>query len=194
MSYKEYLSALAIIITLVAFFPYVRSIIKNTIRPHVFSWVIWGMTTVVVFFAQLQDKGGAGAWPLGVSGAITLFIALLAFIKRADNSITKLDWAFFLLALSSLPFWYFTAVPLSAVMILTLADVLGFGPTIRKAYRFPESESVLFFFLFSARNLIVIMALENYSLTTVLFPATIALACALLIAMIIYRRQVQAAS
>ncbi|VAX06896.1 hypothetical protein MNBD_GAMMA25-1518 [hydrothermal vent metagenome] len=64
MSYKEFLSALAIIITLVAFFPYIRSIIKNTIRPHVFSWVIWGMTTVVVFFAQLQDKGGAGAWPV----------------------------------------------------------------------------------------------------------------------------------
>jgi hypothetical protein len=51
---------------------------------------------------------------------------------------------------------------------------------------------MLFFALFAARNLIVIMALENYSVTTVLFPAVIAVACMLLIAMIMYRRHVLA--
>ena len=193
MFYKELLSAVAIVLTLVAFFPYIRSIIKDAIKPHVFSWVIWGTTTCVVFLAQLAGHAGAGAWPIGVSGMITLFIALLAFIKRADIVITRTDWLFFVSALSSLPFWYFTADPLWAVVILTTVDVLGFGPTVRKAYSHPYSESVLFFSLFTARNLIVIMALENYSVTTVLFPAAIAVACVLLMTMIMYRRRVIAA-
>jgi hypothetical protein len=94
--------------------------------------------------------------------------------------------------MSSLPFWYFTSDPLWAVVILTIVDVLGFGPTVRKAYAFPHSESLLFFALFTARNLIVIMALENYSVTTVLFPAVIAAACMLLITLIAYRRRVPA--
>lgn len=189
MFYKEFLSAVAIALTLLAFFPYIRSIIKNTVKPHVFSWVIWGMTTFVVFLAQLEDNGGAGAWPIGVSGCITIFIALLAYLKRADITITKIDWLFFFAAISSLPFWYFTSDPLWAVVILTTVDVLGFGPTVRKAYVLPHSEPLLFFALFTARNLIVIMALENYSVTTVLFPAAVAIACLSLMAMITYRRR-----
>ena len=179
MIYKEFLSAVAIAITFIAFFPYIRSIMQGQIKPHVFSWVIWGSTTFVVFLAQLEDNGGAGAWPIGVSGIITLFIALLAYIKRSDITITRTDWVFFILAISSLPFWYFTSDPLWAVVTLTTVDVFGFAPTVRKAYLAPYSESLLFFSLFTVRNLIVIIALENYSVTTVLFPAVIAAACSL---------------
>jgi len=192
VTYKELLSAVAIALTLIAFFPYIRSIISGTARPHVFSWVVWGATTFVVFLAQLEDGGGAGAWPIGVSGIITIFIALLAYIKRADISITRTDWLFLVAALSSLPFWYFTSDPLWAVVILTTVDVLGFGPTVRKGYFSPHSESLLFFGLFAARNLIVILALENRSVTTVLFPAVIATACILLMTMVMYRRRVPA--
>ncbi len=190
MPYKEILSAVAIALTFAAFVPYIRTIIGGTTRPHVFSWVIWGATTFVVFLAQLEGKGGVGAWPIGVSGGITIFVAVMAYVKRADITITKTDWLFFASAMSSLPLWYLTSDPLWSVVVLTTVDVLGFGPTVRKVYRFPHSESLLFFALFTARNLLVILALENYSVTTVLFPAAIAAACALLIAMVTYRRHV----
>jgi hypothetical protein len=190
MSYKELFSFAAIALTLFAFVPYIRSIFNNTIKPHVFSWVIWGSTTFVVFLAALADKGGIGTWPIGVSGAITIFIAILAYIKRADVVITRLDWTFFAAAMSSLPLWYFTADPLWAVVVLTTVDVLGFGPTLRKAYTYPHAESLLFFALFAVRNFFVIIALEHYSLTTVLFPAVIAAACVLVMGMIVYRRRI----
>lgn len=193
MFLKNLLSVIAIVLTIVAFFPYIVSIIRGSVRPHVFSWVIWGATTFVVFLAQVDDSGGVGAWPIGVSGVITVFIAILAYIKRGDISITVIDWLFLVSALSSLPLWYFTSDPLWAVVVLTIVDLLGFGPTVRKAYNFPHSESAGFFALFMIRNLLVIAALENYSLTTVLFPAVIAAAVLLLILMIMYRRQVLAA-
>lgn len=189
MPYKEILSAAAIVLTFAAFVPYIRTILSGATKPHVFSWVIWGATTFVVFLAQLEGKGGVGAWPIGVSGGITIFVAFLAYVKRADIAITKTDWLFFASAMSSLPLWYLTSDPLWAVVVLTTVDVLGFGPTVRKAYSFPHSESLLFFSLFAARNLLVIMALENYSVTTVLFPAVIAAACMLLMAMVAYRRR-----
>lgn len=193
LPYKEGLSAIAIALTFVAFVPYIRAIVSGTTKPHVFSWVIWGATTFVVFLAQLEGKGGVGAWPIGVSGSITMLIAFLAYLKRADITITKTDWLFFVSALSSLPLWYLTSDPLWAVVILTTVDVLGFGPTVRKAYSFPHSESLPFFALFAARNILVILALENYSVTTVLFPAVIAVACMSLMAMVTYRRRALAA-
>lgn len=189
MPYKELLSAAAIVLTIMAFFPYVRDILTGAIRPHVFSWVIWGATTFVVFLAQLEGRGGVGAWPIGVSGGITIGIAILAYVKRADIAITTTDWLFFVAALSSLPLWALTSDPLWAVVVLTVVDLLGFGPTIRKAYHRPRSESVLFYALFATRNLLVVAALENYTVTTVLFPAVIAAACLALVALLTVRRR-----
>jgi len=188
--YKELLSAAAIALTFVAFLPYIRSIKQGVTKPHVFSWVIWGSTTFIVFLAQLADKGGAGAWPIGVSGIITLYVAFLAYIKKSDTVIAGTDWLFFILSMTSLPLWYFTSDPLWAVVILTTVDVMGFGPTFRKAYYYPFEEQLRFFVIMAARNLISILALEHYSQTTVLFPAVIASACLVFILMVMYRRRV----
>lgn len=190
MFYKEAISAVAIVLTFIAFIPYIFSIIRNEVKPHVFSWAIWSITTSVVFFAQIKDGGGVGTWPIGVSAVITIGIAALAYFKRADITITRMDWLFFIAALLSLPIWYVTSDPMWTVIILTTVDVLGFGPTMRKAYALPYSESLLFFTLFALRDSLVIIALENYSVTTVLFPAAIALSCAFLVVIILYRRRV----
>lgn len=192
MYYKPVFSIIAIALTLIAFIPYIRAILNDTVKPHVFSWIIWGATTLLIFLAQLEDKGGAGTWPIGVSAGITIFIAYLAYLKRADVSITRTDWLFFISALSTLPLWYLTSDPLWAVVLLTAIDVVGFGPTVRKVYHFPYSESLLFFALFTVRNTLVMLALENLSVTTLLFPAVMAAVCVFLIALISYRRRVLA--
>ena len=131
---KSLIGAVGIALTLFAFYPYIRSIVRGTARPHVFSWVIWGITTFVVFLAQLQAGGGIGAWVTGVSGTITLGVALLAWLRRADVNITRTDWVYFVLALLSIPLWYATSDPLWAVVVLTTVDLLGFGPTLRKLH------------------------------------------------------------
>lgn len=190
MYLKELASMLAISITFIAFLPYLRGIATNSIKPHFFSWVIWGITTTVVFFAQLQDEGGVGAWPTGVSGCLTISIAVLAFVKRADINISLLDWGFLLAALTSLPVWFLTTDPMLAVVMLTIVDVLGFGPTARKVWHAPWTESPVFYSLYVSSNLLVLVALENYSVTTALFPIAIALGCMVVIVLVWMRRRI----
>jgi hypothetical protein len=189
---KGIISGLAIGVSFIAFLPYIQSIFSGQTKPHVFSWIIWGSTTFIVFLAQLQDGGGAGAWPIGASGLITLFIAGLAYRRKSDITITKLDWVFFALAMASIPLWYFTADPTWAVILLTTIDVIGFGPTIRKALAHPHDEDLRLFNLLALRNLLVIMALERYTLATVLFPAVIAAVCLVFILLVIQKRGEQA--
>lgn len=186
---KSALSVAAVALTFALYYPYIRSIRRGDIRPHVFSWVVWALGTTIVFFAQLAGHAGVGAWAIGVSGLITGYIALLAYLKRGDTAITRADWAFFLAALSALPCWFFTSDPLWAVVTLTAVDLFGFGPTVRKAYHFPHEESAQFFALGALRNLLVVLALEHYSLTTSLFPAAVGLGCLLLALMLAYRRR-----
>lgn len=82
-----------------------------------------------------------------------------------------------------------TGEPFWAVALLTGVDLLGFGPTVRKTWAQPFSESMLFFSFFLLRNLLVIAALENHCPTTILFPAVIAAACAGTITTMAWRRR-----
>lgn len=187
---KEVLSGVAIALTFVAFGPYVWSIVNGRTKPHVFSWVIWGSVTFIAFLAQLTDGGGAGAWPIGISGIITFFVAVLAYSKRGEIVITRVDWVFFAVAMASIPLWYITSDPLSAIVVLTTLDVIGFAPTARRAYAHPWDEQLRFFTLMGIRNLVSVAALEHYSLTTVLFPAVIAATTAVFVAIVLVRRRV----
>lgn len=189
MTLKDAFGAVAVALTVLAYLPYLRAIVRGKIRPHVFSWVIWSATTLVVFAALVHAGAGAGAWPTGVSGVLTLAVAVLAFARRADTTITRADWAFLAAAGASLPWWYVTANPLWAVVILTTVDVLGFGPTVRKSYRQPHEEHLVFFGLVAASNVLVLLALERYAPVTVLFPAAVGTACTGLIVMVGLRRR-----
>jgi hypothetical protein len=188
--YKQLLGAIAIGLTIIAYYPYICSIIQGKTKPHVFSWVIWGTSTCIVFLAQLADKGGTGAWVIGFSGIISIYVAFLSYIQRSDSSITRIDRLFFIMAMITLPIWYLTSDPLWAVVILTTVDILGFAPTFRRSYIRPFEEQLMFYVVMALRNLVVVSALKNYSLTTVLFPATIALACLIFSLMVVYRRRV----
>ncbi|HEV7298284.1 MAG TPA: hypothetical protein VGN72_02895 [Tepidisphaeraceae bacterium] len=138
---KEYLSAAAIALTFVLFVPYIRSIYRGHTHPHVLTWVIWGLGTLIVYFAQVAGGAGIGAWPIGVSGLISSYIALLAYHKRGDIAILWTDRAFLVAALSALPFWFLTADPLWAVVTLTVVDLLGFGPTVQRFTGIPRSRA-----------------------------------------------------
>ena len=158
-------------------------------KPHVFSWVIWGLVTFIVFLAQLSDDGGLGAWPIGVSGVFSVYVAYLAYIHKSDITLTKIDWAFFAIALGSIPLWYFTSDALYSVIILTVIDVCGFAPTFRKSYNKPFDEPLIFFLVMTARNFISMIALENYSIITTIFPAVTGVTGLVFILMVVYRRK-----
>lgn len=189
---KETFGVLALLLTFVAFVPYIQSIRVGETKPHVFSWLIWGVGTVIVFVAQLLDGGGYGAWVIGISGCITFFIAVLAWSHSGDTSIVKMDWVFLALAASALPLWFITNTALSAVIVLTVVDLLGFGPSVRKAIDYPEDENTTFFVIGAVRNCFVVLALQHYSWTTVLFPTAVGVACLLFVLLILSRRQMVA--
>ena len=193
MILKNALSLLATGLTLVGFFPYIRSILKGDTRPHVFSWVIWGITTLLAFAGQWAGHGGVGTWSTAVSGAITVGIAVLAYYRKGDISIHRIDWIFLIAAVAAIPIWIVTSDPFWAVLLLTTDDVLGFFPTIRKSMVDPYSENLTTYWILLFRNLVSIVALEHYSATTVMFPAAMSVTIVIMIPLLLYyRRRVRA--
>jgi hypothetical protein len=186
--HKEILAAAAILLTIAMYVPYIRSIHAGQTKPHAFSWIIWSLSSFVVFLAQLSDHGGAGAWPIGVFGLITIYIAVLAYLNRTDTAITRTDWVFLAIAVAALPCWLLTSNPLLTVLLLTGVELAGFGPTFRYAFSHPHEERIGFYLLGAVRNGLIVAALEHYSLITVLFPAAKAIVGVILVVLVAYRR------
>jgi hypothetical protein len=69
-----------------------------------------------------------------------------------------------------------TSNPLWAVILVVLADALGFFPTFRKSFNKPYEETAFTFFLIAAGYAIGMFAFETYSVTTLLYPAYLLLA------------------
>lgn len=182
------LGIISILLSIWAMLPYIISIHQGKIKPHAFSWIIWGVTTCIVGLAQWTNQGGAGSWSIIFSGLLTFYIAILAMIQKSDSSATKSDLIFFCVAIASIPIWALTKSPLYSVLLLSTIDVLGYGPTIRKSFENPYEESLSLFVILSVRNIFATIALEHYSLTTMFFPLITLAANLILIAIILIRR------
>jgi len=189
MYYREIFASIAIVLTLVSFYPYIRSIQKGETKPHYFSWVIWGLTTTLSSFTQLADSGGVGAYSVFIAGIICFYIAYLAYQQKRDYIIDRGDWITFYVALGSLVVWYITSNPLWTALILTMVDSIGFIPTFKKSYNYPWEEHIGFYLLISVKNLFSIVAMENYTITTTIFLWVINILSVFFIFFLLWRRK-----
>jgi hypothetical protein len=85
MSEKEILGFLSVTVAFASYAIYAISIFKNKTRPHVFTWVIWGLSEAIAFSAQYSKGAGPGAWVTGVDAVVTLTIAVVAFWRGCFN-------------------------------------------------------------------------------------------------------------
>ena len=122
---------------------------------------------------------------------VCFIIAALTF-RRGEKHITKSDWIAFIAALAAILVWLFTKEPLWAVVLITMIDSLAFYPTFRKSYIKPHEETVMTWWVNSIKFVFALLALEQVSLVTALYPSYLVLANGALAAMLIWRRRVMA--
>jgi len=187
--YKIMFAILAIILTIAGYAPYIRGMVMGTNKPHIFTWVVWVIVAGVAFFAQLHEHAGPGAWVTGFISFMCLLVSLLA-LKLGTRDVTRSDIIMFLTALSAIPVWMLTKDPLWSVIIVTVINSIAFYPTVRKSWQRPYEEHVTIYALNIPRQMLAIAALTHYSVTTVLFPASVIVMCILFFGTVTYRRRV----
>lgn len=169
LSQTEIFAALAILVSVIRYGTYLWSIKKGETRPHVFSWLNWGLVTGIGAYAQMSLNGGPSAWVLVVVSATCLFIAFIALFVGEKN-ITKSDWFSFIGALLAIPIWMITDNPVMAIIVIITIDVLTYYPTIRKSWNDPWGEPPMSYFWAGLRYFLVLFAVDNPSIETLVYP------------------------
>ena len=190
MDIKVILGAVAALLAAGSAYLYIRDIFRGNTKPHIFTWLIWSIVTVIGFLGQWFTGAGAGSWATGVSAVYTVFVFFLAF-KYGTPDITTFDKICLGLALISIIPWLLTDNIVLSVLLAAFTDVVGFVPTIRKTWRAPKSESFGSQLFDAVKHTLSILSLQSYSLTTWVYPAAVLGAKLVVIAEIVLLRWVK---
>ena len=188
MTFKSLLGAIAVIMTFLAYIPYYRDIIKGKTHPHVYSWTLWGLLTIMIVALQIKGGAGAATYVTAAAGLLCIGVIILS-LKSGKKDITLSDTLVAGLSLIAMGFWLIADKPIVSIILVVIADLLAFIPTVRKSWHKPFSETLSLYVTNTIRFLIAVIAAKNYTILAVLWPASWAIANLLFSIMIIIRRQ-----
>lgn len=167
---KQLIGLLAVILSIVAYVPYFRDMFRRRVRPHPFSWFIWGLSSLLVFALQITHGAGAGAWVTATVAGISFIVCGFALYLDGQRDITRSDVITLGFALLAILLWLAADQPVLSALLLTAADFIGLIPTVRKTWVDPQSESYPMWFINGARHLISIGALGSFNIITLSNP------------------------
>lgn len=185
---KEIIGIIAVVLTFLAYIPYYRDILKGKTQPHIYSWSLWGLLTILL--VALQIKGGAGpaTWVTAAAGLLCLGVVVLSF-KNGKKNITTSDTIVSIISLMAIGFWLIADQPVVSITLVIIADLFAFIPTIRKSYKDPYSETLSLYVTNSLRFILALIAVENYTYLSSSWIIAWVLGNALLSIMLFIRRR-----
>lgn len=207
MTFKDLMGALAVVIAIVAYAIYVWQTLRGGTRPHPLSWLIFGILTGTGYLVQVDQAAGPGSWVMGITTIVCFLLCLMSFWK-GERTFPWYEWAFLLAAAVVFGFYLWSRQPalvtagLSgpprgfmlrhgpavSASLASAVNVLGFGPTVTKAWSRPHSDSVTTFVLNSIKFIPSFFAMDSLSVATCVFPAALVVANAAVALIIAARR------
>ena len=179
----------ATILALISYIPYFRDLLRGRTKPHAFSWLIWALLTGIGFAGQIADGAGPGSWVTGIT-AVICSVIFVAAILRGERDITIFDWWCLFTSLLTIPLWIICDTPLWSMILISIIDAVGYLPTFRKSWKKPLEETLITYFISAVKFLIALFALENLSVITVMYPASLVIMNGLFVLMILWRRRI----
>lgn len=179
---------LAVFIGIASYVPYYRDVLRGTTKPHPFTWLVWVLMDFTVLAAQLTNGAGPGAWATAITAILASGVVLLSF-RRGEKRAARLDWWFFGAGLLGIVLWAFTSDALYAIVIAASVNVAAMIPTIRKSYARPHEETMALYILAVLKWIPAILAMQSFSVVTVLYPVALIATNSVLISVLFTRRR-----
>jgi len=162
----EYVVFVAAFASVLAAFVYIRSMLRGQTKPNRVTWFMWSIAPFIATAAALSNGVGWAVIPVFMSGFCPFLIFTASFFnKKAYWKLARFDYLFGVFSGLTLVLWYVTDNPNLAIIFAIVSDALAAVPTLRKAWRNPETESAWPFIvgLFSPMTSFIVATLWAFS-------------------------------
>lgn len=185
---KEEIAIVAALLAIVGNVPYLIDVVHGRVKPHAYTWFVWSLVSAIIFFGQVASGAGIGALPTAASEIFTLIIFVFS-LKYGFKQITKTDTVFLCVALAGIVPWVLTKDPTLSVIIAVGIDLVAFGPTLRKTYLYPATETPLLYSMNVSRHVLALFSLQAYNVATMLHSVAMIITNSLMTGLILRGRR-----
>lgn len=158
------------LVSLLAYPPYIRDMIKGTTRPERATWFIWSVISVIALGTQLA-QGGTWSVAMTVTQTLGVVAVFLLSIRYGYGGFKRRDIISLIVAGLGLLLWAVTDQPIVALWVVVLVDAAGAWLTIYKSYLEPETETEITWILDCIANLLAVIAVGQLDFGLMLYPA-----------------------
>jgi hypothetical protein len=168
----EFLVLIAASATLVAAIAYIHSMLKGQTKPNRVTWLMWTIAPFTATFAAFSSGATWAAVPVFMSGLSPFLILLASSLnKRAYWKLSAFDYACGALSALALVLWYVTENPNVAIVFAIFSDALAATPTLRKAWRKPQTEFSWPFVVGVFSPMTSFLVAQEWTFSEIAFPA-----------------------
>ena len=158
------------VLSIFAFVPYILDTIARRTEPQRASWLIWAVLGSIAFMSQVFEGATSSLWFAGVQVASTIIILVLSIWVGTGKFLGKSDYMILVAASIGLLLWYFTDNAAYALAITISISLLGGMATIVKAYRDPESETLITWVVSLVASVCAILSVGVVDPTLLAYP------------------------
>jgi hypothetical protein len=138
----EYLVIAAAVVSLFAAIAYIRSMFRGNTKPNRVTWLLWAIAPLIATAASLSSGFSWVILPVFMAGLCPLLIFAASIFTGAYWKSSAFDYICGVLSALALVLWVVTKEPNFAIVFAMASDALAAVPTINKAWRHPETESI----------------------------------------------------
>ena len=191
IEFSHWLVILSVFVSLLGAFAYIRDTIRGKTKPNRVSWFMWA-------FAPLLATGAAISANADLRATVRVFLGgFLPLIVFSDSFVNpksywqlgKFDFICGALAIVGVIFWGIAGSPRMAILFLAFADGFASLPTIKKAWKNPETETGITYIASFLSALLIVPSIPVWNIENSAFQVYLLAANALLL-LGVYRRQI----
>lgn len=150
---------------------YIRDMIRGKSKPNLVTWGLWAFAPLIATGAALSAN--ADVWAtlrIFISGFSPLLVFLAAFfVKQGYWKLSKFDYVCGAFSLVALGVWILADSPILAILLAAIADIFATIPTILKAWKYPETETLFTYFVGIFAASIIIPAIPIWNIENAAF-------------------------
>ena len=158
------------VVSLVAFIPYIASILRGKTKPSRATWLILSLTAAITLASYREAVNGTAIW-VARGYVIATIVVFLLSIKRGVGGWEGFDQLAFGGCAATLGLWAMSNSAELALFAILATDLVGLLPTMRKTLHNPETENSLAWILSFAASLLSLLIVDGWSFLNFAYPA-----------------------
>lgn len=191
MNYAHWLVVLSAIISIGGSYVYIRDTLTGKTKPNRASWLMWSIAPLIGTAAAISAS--ADYWAtvrVFLSGFLPFVIFLSSFLNpKSYWKLTIFDIACGACSVLALIIWVLIDSPVTAILLAAVADGFAALPTIRKAWKFPETETGVAFLAGFVSVVLIIPSIPVWDIKNSAFQIYLLIANGIIL-IAVYRKRI----